>query len=554
MSSKTFGTLAYGSDKKLWTIGRADAHVWIKLKALFRKIPQEATAWSFSDDPEVCADLYWFTQRYPLQISSQDLQRLKREKNRYDKSVEERERIFTASYQLRPVSLKAGFEVRPYQTKADHFFSLSKRMLLADEYGLGKTLTSLLPMISGGALPAVVVVEPHVTGQWKKDNIEKYTDLTAHIINGHKPYSLPPADVYIIRYTCLASWINVLMELQPRYLVFDECQQLRRAESQKYRAAEKLAEQARWCMGLSATPIFNYGEEIFNIMQIIKPGALGSKNEFAREWCGGWGRVVKDPQALGTYLREAGVFLRRTRREVDMELPEINKLVYTVGYDERTVEASQTLATQLAQKVLNGTFEERGQAARELDMRMRQITGVSKAKEVAAFVRLLLESGETVALSGWHRDCYEIWAEELASFDPAWYTGTESVKQKEESVRRFRAGETRLFIMSNRSGAGVDGLQDVCSFVVIGELDWSPKVHDQFIARFDRPGQKNRVTAAFLVSDFGSDPVIIDLLGLKSSQSHGILDPLQAVPDQYTDESRIKKLAEAWLQKQGVAA
>lgn len=85
--------------------------------------------------------------------------------------------------------------------------------------------------------------------------------------------------------------------------------------------------------------------------------------------------------------------------------------------------------------------------------------------------------------------------------------------------------------------------------IVLGELDWSPKVHDQLIGRVDRDGQTEQVTAIYLVSDYGSDPLIIDMLSIKSSQSHNIINPLTAVEEQFTDVSRIKILAERFLEK-----
>ena len=54
------------------------------------------------------------------------------------------------------------------------------------------------------------------------------------------------------------------------------------------------------------------------------------------------------------------------------------------------------------------------------------------------------------------------------------------------------------------------------------------------------------------MSDFGSDPLIIDMLGVKSSQSHNIINPLTAVAEQYTDESRLKLLAEKFLSKKEI--
>ena len=71
----------------------------------------------------------------------------------------------------------------------------------------------------------------------------------------------------------------------------------------------------------------------------------------------------------------------------------------------------------------------------------------------------------------------------------------------------------------------------------------------QLIGRVDRDGQKEQVTVIYLVSDYGSDPLIIDMLGVKSSQSHNIINPLTPVAEQYSDDSRLKLLAEKFLSK-----
>ena len=95
----------------------------------------------------------------------------------------------------------------------------------------------------------------------------------------------------------------------------------------------------------------------------------------------------------------------------------------------------------------------------------------------------------------------------------------------------------------------MDGLQYVCWNVVHGELDWSPMVHKQLTGRVDRDGQKNPVTAYFATSDYGSDAPMVNVLGLKSSQSFGIMNPGEQTEVQYSDNSRIKMIAESFLNK-----
>lgn len=82
--------------------------------------------------------------------------------------------------------------------------------------------------------------------------------------------------------------------------------------------------------------------------------------------------------------------------------------------------------------------------------------------------------------------------------------------------------------------------------------DWSPKVHEQCTARLDRPGQAHQVDSIFLVSDSGSDPAITGVLGIKSSQAEGIVDPLAERTPQQVDMSRIQRMAEMYLKSKTV--
>lgn len=552
MALRTYGKLEYGKDQNginVWIIEYAEPHVCIKLKAIFPKLPINQTKrYHFKDIPEVCTDLLWFIDRYPLSITDTDLFRLKRMRKKYDKNINDLESIMLPEYIPEGIYLRDGYLGRDYQLKGCEIYIKRKRLLIGDQVGLGKTLIGILSFIKKGTLPAVVAVQTHLTTQWKAE-IERFTSLSVHVIKGTSPYNLPKADVYIIKYSCLSGWVDIFEKKLFKSAVFDEAQELRHDTSQKYGAAQVLSQSVEYCLGLTATPIYNYGNEIYNVIDLINPGCLGNRNDFYREWLDAWGVKVKDPAALGTYLREEFYFVRRTREDVGRELPQINTIVHTVGYNQSEVKTAERLAEQLAIKVTSGSFMERGQAARELDILMRHTTGVSKAREVAQFVKIMLENNEPILLVGWHRDVYDIWLEELAEYNPVLYTGSESGPQKEQSKLKFTSGDTSLMIISLRSGIGLDGLQHCCKTVVFGELDWSPKVHEQVIGRVDRDGQKDQTTIIYLVSDFGSDPLIIDMLGVKSSQSHNIVDPLKAIDNQHSDNSRIKILADQYLKK-----
>jgi hypothetical protein len=183
-------------------------------------------------------------------------------------------------------------------------------------------------------------------------------------------------------------------------------------------------------------------------------------------------------------------------------------------------------------------------------MQARMMTGVAKAKGAAAYVRMLVESGESVLLLGWHRDVYDIWLKELSDLNPMMYTGSESPAQKERSRLAFMSGETKILILSLRSSVGIDGLQLASSLLVFGELDWSPGVHEQVVGRLRRDGQASQVTALFLVADGGTDPLMVDILGLKASQADGVMNPHEKeITEVSADDERIKRLARQILER-----
>lgn len=526
-------------------------HVALKLKAMFPKVPkQQVETFLFRDTPEHCADLSWFVHRYPMAMSEDDADRLLLGKRDFERARDSVEEILLPDWTPPPGhGLREGKALYHGQAQAVEMLLRTGRLLCMDDVGLGKTLVALGALAAAPTrLPAAIVVQAHLPSQWLEEFVKPFTHLRAHIIKGTKPYDLPPADLYIFRYSNISGWADIAATGLFRTVVYDEIQELRHGPSTAKGAAAKVfSDKAEIKLGLSATPVFNYGSEIFNILQFIAPGMLGSWDDFLREWCtcanGKW--LVRDPDALGTYLREIQVVIRRQRQGRP-----INTLTIDVDSDEAIERENEDLARQLAVRVVSGSFTSRGQAARELDAFARMVTGIAKARSVAAYVRILLESGRPVILAGWHREVYEIWLRELADFKPVMYTGTESPAQKDKAKAAFIAGETNLFILSLRSGSGLDGLQQRCSTVGIGELDWTGQIYEQIIGRVDRPGQTAaEIDALFFVSDSGSDPIVMAVNGLKKSQASGIVDPLKGVAEIYSNESRIKLLAESYLAK-----
>lgn len=555
---RTYGTLrrVNRGDSLYWQLD-AEPQVRIRFKSVFPSCTRiSADCMEVSNTIQVCKDLEWFLQRYPMHLSSADSRHLAEGAREFEGRQHQLEAILLPEY--RPGQVRGLTKpLREYQLRSVEMWRRGQRYLLADDVGLGKSASAFGAFADAPyMLPALVVCQTHLPKQWKAMVEEFAPHLRVHIIKSRACYNLPPADVYVTSYSKISGWEPVFAKRFFKSVVFDECQELRCFGSDKYYAAASVSRNAEWACGLSATPIYNYGNEIWNIMNVLKEGCLGDVDEFNREWgepySYGPNKKIKDPKALGSYLRENYLLLRRTRKEVGRELPPVNKVVYPIEYNEELVEKAEADLAKIAARVLTGSFTDRGMAARELDMQARMMTGVAKSHGVAAYVRMMLENGESVLLAGWHRDVYDIWLKDLADFNPVMYTGSESPTQKENAKNAFMSGQTKLMFISLRSGVGLDGLQKACSLLVFGELDWSPGVHEQVIGRLQRDGQNDTVTALFLVADGGTDPLMVDILGLKASQSEGVMNPDEKEVTEITsDDERIKKLARQILERRG---
>jgi superfamily II DNA or RNA helicase len=497
-------------------------------------------------------DIIWLMSRYRLECPEDLLNNVQNKAQEYDEILKVVEAADSDSvYKQSPAALTLAVPLRDHQIKFNNMFNQVKRMLLADCLGLGKTFSALSILAEPESRKSIIVVPPTLCTQWEREAKRLFPDITTHVIRGFKNYTLPDVDVIITSYNRLAPWQDVLLsdEIKFKTVIFDEVHELRHSDTQKRRLAQALSERSQQVLGLSATPIFNMGSEIWSVLDSIKPGCLGSFDEFSSEWCNAG--AVFEPATLNSYLKKQGLMLRRTADQAGLTPQIPSKNVVTIDSDLHTLKEFQNVAKMLALSVLSGNIGQDSESAREFDWKLRHATGIAKAKPVAEFVKMVLDTEEKVILVGWHREVYRVWLEELKEFKTVMYTGSESTKEKEAAIKSFIEGDARIFIISLRSGAGIDGLQRVCHTVVIGELDHSPHISDQVIGRVARDGQNQHVQAYFLTIADGSDPFMMERIGVKRSQHDGLIEGKDSEADLLQDVGmgldRIKEMAKAYL-------
>ena len=527
---RTYGTLSYNKRRKCWVV-KGDPGVTELCKRLFPGTDTSRRGEArFTAHKRIIGDLNWLMLRYPLTVKAADMARWEDALAEAREYVIRREEAKLMPVRVAPDPTTFAGKLTAFQEEGLGFLLRTERGLLADEMGLGKTVQALAMLSETGEYPALVVAPPHLMRNWQNE-IERFVrkpdgkTLSVHVIKGLKPYQLPQADIYLMHYLLLRGWKEALPQLQIPTVIFDEIQELRHAGTEKYSAASLLAEAAERVIGLSGTPIYNRGAEIWNVVNILDYHFLGDFESFTREWCYGYGnQIVAKPELLGEKLREEGLMLRRTKQDVLKDLPPKRRLVMAVDSDDAVY---RKLMQPVRQTILQLKTDAEANASQralwemEIERGERQATGIAKAPYVAQFVRALLDADEKVLLFAHHHEVMDIYKKELHGYSPAFITGRETPAMKERSVERFMTGRTNLCCISLRAAAGLNLQRATC--VVFGELDWSPAVHSQAEDRAHRMGQTDSILCYYLVSSEGSDQDMQDALGLKVSQFVGLM-------------------------------
>ena len=342
------------------------------------------------------SDLVWLLQRFPVHVECPEV--LEEARTEAIAAVAAR----TSGHDLRPIVPPGEFtgKLMTYQRQAVSFLTINERCLLGDGMGLGKTWSALASAAQGGQYPVLVVCQTHVQEQWQRmigmlfdlpqmrhivdaspfEQAQRRGRAVAPILRGRTPGAIPATPFLITHYGLIAYWGKTLRKHGVRTLIFDEVQELRHTGTNKYSEASQLSTEAKYVWGLSGTPVFGYGAEIWAVTNALEMHALGSWDAFSREWCTGYGtKIVEDPRSLNDFMVREGLLLRRRWNdpEVNLDLPKVSRLVQDVAHDEAVYDELIAAARAMADGYGTAHFVEKGRLARQLDQRSRQACGVA---------------------------------------------------------------------------------------------------------------------------------------------------------------------------------
>ena len=555
---KTFGTLEYAIDKYsgAWTWKITGVRAVMMVSKLIPELwygsgPDEVI---IPDNEKNVKQIRLILERYPLEILSKSVwQRKARTKNIKKPTKTKIEKLSKAT----PKKQFRGKLLNFQKMGLDFLLKSSGNALLADDMGLGKTVQTLAYIASEKQSSPVLVVAPLVTlTNWQRE-IERFMKKksrngrivensvpTITSIRSGKQKEISDYDFYLINYELLYKRQIDLSKLKIRTLVCDEVQHLRSKTTKKYRAIKKLAgmKSIKYRVGLSGTPIYNHGSEIWPIVDILKPGLLGNFKEFCEYFCyqDERGRAIVVPSKRDglRHVLQRDVMLRRKKSDVLKELKD------KVRYKE-TIDADETYYKNELNKIWNKLEEEQKSAETEFSkvasyqraiQSERQAAGVAKLHHVIDFVKNIMEIEESVVVFCHHKYIHKLLHESLQEFNPAAIIGGQTDKIRQENIDNFQNGGTKLIIVGLRAGnLGINLTR--AKYVIFAELDWSPAIHRQAEDRLHRIGQKNTVFAYYLIGKRTLDEHVANILVDKSYEIDAIMDESH---DAYENKEKAK--------------
>ncbi len=542
---KNFGTLEYVLDKysNSWTwklTGPRAINMVSRLisKSWYGEGPHEVI---IPDNTENVQQIKWILDRYPLEVLSKSIWNRKLSKHRAPKKIEPK---FEKLSKAKPGSQFRGKLLDFQKEGLDFLLKSTGNALLADEMGLGKTVQTLAYLASEQQSFPALIVAPLVTlNNWQRE-IEKFMKRksrngrlvdnetpTSTIIRKGKRSNLDSFDFYIINYELLDKRLPDLSKLNLRTIVCDEVQNLRSKTTKKYSAVKKLAalSSVNYRIGLSGTPIYNRGSEIWPIVDILKPGLLGTFKEFCGYFCyvneKGKAIVLENKRESLRKELQKHVMLRRKKSDVLKELKD------KVRYKE-VIDADTAYYFSELNKIWNKLEEEQKSAETAFDKSAsyqraiqseRQAAGVAKMPHVINFVKNIMEIEESVVVFCHHKAIHQLLHQSLSEFEPVSIIGGQSDKLRQDQIDKFQQGKSKLMIAGLRAGnVGINLTR--AKYVIFAELDWSPAIHRQAEDRLHRIGQKGTVFAYYLIGNGTLDDHVANVLVDKSYEIDAIMD------------------------------
>lgn len=467
----------------------------------------------------------------------------------------------------------SGKKPRKYQIEGAKFVEArnGEGWMICDDMGLGKTIQALILLkMHPEKWPFMIVAKAAITEMWFRQILD-WLGLVAQILDTGTDIPLLPGvtdkiefQAFIISVDTLSrcKWVDIPeMHNKIKTIIIDECQTIKSDNAKRTKAVRKLCE-GKEVGALSGTPIDNHAAEYFNILNIVKPTWVYARAPFIREWVElhSNGRLggIKRHKLPEWKRRTAEFIIRRTKKDVDIELPAFNITNDFVHLGKEVAEAYNKVYEQF-EDLFGGTSDVKMSGFdRQTNLlgfmsRMRHIVGIAKIEKTLDDVKEFLDSNDRkLVVFTHHVDVAEILVkhiqfacQERGLASPLHYGSHLNSNKRQEVLDIFKGTWTplrddevscetvaidhldnspRIMVASTQAGGvGVD--LHWCQDTIIHERMWTPGAEKQAMGRFSRIGARFKsVYVKYNIAIDTIDELISEINERKSAAMSSTLD------------------------------
>jgi len=454
--------------------------------------------------------------------------------------------------------------------------SFRGRVLLADEVGLGKTVEAGMILkeylLRGMVKKALILTPPALTSQWIE---ELETKFQIEAVSTDHPGMRQDPERFWRENDLIVASLALARNKRHRPLlggigfdmvIVDEAHHVKNDRTVGWKLVNEL--KSRFLLLLSATPVENNLMDLFSLVTLLKPGQLGTKTAFRRQFV-----LRGDPTRPQNRerLRDliGRVMIRNTRALADIKLPPRHATTVLVEgvpaerelYAKLTDLVRKGFQRQMNRLSLGMLLQEAGSspaAVRKTLLKLSQNSGVDSdfreemvrlaklcdyvphTSKTTRLLELLKVSGEKVMVfSRFTATLEEIakrLSEEKVNFSR--FHGGMSAADKDQAVERFQNG-TPVMLCSEIGGEGRN-LQ-FCSTMVNFDLPWNPMKIEQRIGRIHRIGQTRPVHIYNLCAHRTAEHHILEVLDRRINLFELVIGEVDLVLGQTKNEAEFEE-------------
>lgn len=486
-------------------------------------------AWRFSD----FLILHQIISQYPAVPIDADT------KAQYEKYLKHREQTKdrAGAMALRDATVSAidrvdlKLPLYEFQKIGVEFFEKSGgRALLADQMGTGKSAQTLGYIVRDNIKPVLIVCPASVKYSWENE-VDKWTDLTCHVINAPDTdvddIFLDPPDIIIMNYDILGKFLKQIASVSWGLMVCDESHYIKSVTSKRSKMVKILADNIDRVVLLSGTPFLNRPVELFTSLNIIDPYIWHDYWEFTRRYCNGhrgrWGYDASGASNIPELRKRISqYFLRRTKDEVLKELP---KKIFI----DMPVQLTKPILTEynLASRSLDKYLKEyRGYSDEEIKEsmgaealvrlgQMRHIVSKGKLADAKQMINGIIDSGEKVIVFSCYKDTITELQEEFGTSAVS-LTGSIAALARKQAIDSFQKDPKVQVFLGSIQASGVGITLTAAQHVLFIDYDWTPAIMLQAMDRAHRPGNTAESINIYQLNAKGTiDEYMQEILGDK---------------------------------------